>query len=356
MPPRPASHSSATHLDADTRICALHGAEPMLQREHLDMLRAALEAAHGEVETILYDGRTVTLAEVLDELRSFSLMGRHKLVIVDEAEAFVTAHRGSLERYAQSPVDHATLVLRSPRWHPGNLDKWIAQVGAVVKCDPLPPARAVPWLQRRATQAHGAQLPTPAAAELVRRLGTDLSRLDSELAKLAALAGPGKPITTDVIDQLVARSSDEQAWAVQEAVLSLLQALPRQRSLFAGREAEASATPTARAVIDKIHELIDFSGQPDVLVAYFVVDLFRKLHLATMMKLQGASDSQIAERFRLFGPRRNAFLAAINRLDERRAAEFFDSVVRFDLRAKTGRGDFVRGLECFCASLPERLP
>jgi DNA polymerase-3 subunit delta len=325
----------------------------MLQREHLDALRAALEAAHGEVETTLYDGRTAALADVLDELRSFSLMGRHKLVIVDEAEAFVTAHRGSLERYAQSPVDHATLVLRSPRWHPGNLDKQIAQVGGVVKCDPLPPAGAVTWLQRRATQAHNAQLPTPAATELVRRLGTDLSRLDSELAKLAALAGPGKPITTDVIDQLVARSSDEQAWAIQEAVLSLLHAQPRQRGLF--KAPEASATPTARAVIDKIHELVDLSGQPDVLVAYFVIDLFRKLHLATMMKQQGASDSQIAERFRLFGPRRTAFLAAVSRLDERRAAEFFDSVVQFDLRAKTGRGDFVRGLECFCASLPERL-
>ena len=135
--------AQSVQLDASTRVLAVHGPEEAVKKQKIDQLRAALEAEHGELQKFDFDGKTATLADVFDELRGYSLMGGYKLVVVDPADDFVKAHREPLERYAQNPVDHATLVLRAGTWNRGNLDKHIAKVGAVVKCEPpsSPPRR-----------------------------------------------------------------------------------------------------------------------------------------------------------------------------------------------------------------------
>ena len=216
------SASTAWTPTGDTRVCVIHGSEPMLRRQGLGSLRAVLEARHGQVESIVIDGRSAGLADVLDELRSFGLMRQYKLVVVDEADQFVSAHRQALERYVHTPVDEATLVLRCERWHRGKLDGLIEKCGGLMKCDPLSPAWARAWLTDRAHEAHQARLTAGAAGRMVDRLGCDLSRLDSELSKLALFVDSGASIDAQLVDQVVGRSSDEKAWVVQEAILGCL--------------------------------------------------------------------------------------------------------------------------------------
>src|SRR5689334_6421379 len=114
--------SSKSGPSADTRILVLYGPEEMQKRQALADLRAALAGKDGEVETVNFDGKSAALADVFDELRSMSLMQNPKIVLVDDADVFVTAHREPLERYAANPSDTATLVLRSTKWNKGNLD------------------------------------------------------------------------------------------------------------------------------------------------------------------------------------------------------------------------------------------
>ncbi|MEZ6189670.1 MAG: hypothetical protein R3C45_00080 [Phycisphaerales bacterium] len=144
--------STAPALDADTRICVLHGPEQWLKARYLQDLRKALDEAHGETETFTFNGETASLSDILDELRSYALMQHHKIVLLDSADVFLKKnedYRRALERYAEKPVDHGTLVLRSDTWNKGNLDKLIAKVGAVIKCEPLKPAEAKAWLIKR---------------------------------------------------------------------------------------------------------------------------------------------------------------------------------------------------------------
>ena len=183
--------AKSVEMDAHVRVLAVHGPEDAIKKEKIDQLRAALEKEHGEVQRFTFDGKIATLAEVFDEVRGYSLMGGYKLVIVDPADDFVKAHREPLERYAQNPVDHATLVLRAVGWNRGNLDKYIAKVGAVIKCEPPKPAEAVARLVARAKDVHGMSIERPAAQLMVDRLGVHLVRLETELDKLAAMAGDG---------------------------------------------------------------------------------------------------------------------------------------------------------------------
>ena len=129
----------------------------------MERLRDAVDQKHGQTEPIGFDGASVTLAEVFDELRSYSLMTAYKLVVVDEADAFVKTHRSALERYVEEPVDHATLVLRASTWNKGKLDKGIDRVGVLLKCEPLSAREASAWLMDRAESEHRTGLSRDAA-------------------------------------------------------------------------------------------------------------------------------------------------------------------------------------------------
>lgn len=329
------SRAKASSLDASTRVAVLCGGEEMVKRLRLQELKAALVAEHGEIETFGFDGRTATLADVLDELRSYSLMQTYKLVIVDDADEFVKRHRDAMERYAENPVDHATLVFRSTTWNRGNLDKLIEKVGGIVKCETLKAAEAQAQIVRRAEAEHGVTLPPTAAGLLIDRLGADLLKLDQEVAKLALMAGPGGTIEPRLVEQVVGRSSEEQAWVVQDAVLEALQ----------------SGSP--REVLAKVHELVDLAGQADVLVTYFVADLVRKLNVALLARRAGVAEPLIARQLKLWGPRQHAFMGVVRRLEPGRAARLFDRAVAADARAKSGLGEPLRNLECFCVGLAD---
>lgn len=319
----------------EERIVAIHGKEPMLRRVADDALREALTQRHCEFEAFPFEGKTAQLAEVLDELRGYSLMQRFKLVVVDEADEFLTRHRDAITRYAEGPVDHAALLLRSEKWNKGKLDKLIDKHGQVVKCDAVSEGDARKWLVERARTEHGVELASAAAGAMVDRMGVDLMQLDTELAKLALLAEDGK-VTTKLIEETVGRQSDEEVWAAQSAVLETL------------------ATGSAAPALEMVDELVRLAGRDPVPVTYFVAEIARKLAVAHAMKRQGMSDFDITKALKVWPrERQQMFTRALGRLDADRARSLQRGVLRIDARTKTGFGDGLRNLECFIANLAD---
>ena len=331
------TRKAAANVDADTRVLVLHGPEQMVMAEHMDTLKSAITKAHGDYETFRFDGKSATLADVFDELRGYSLMSTYKLVVIDEAEAFVKAHRAALERYAESVVDHATLVLRTPTWNKGNLDKAIAKVGAVIKCEPPKPAEAARWLVARAQTHHEAELKPNAASALVERVGPHLMLLDAELGKLAVMIEPGKPIDLAVVTQAVGQSSDSKAWLMQEPLL-------------AGMAKHSAGEP-----LEMIRELIDLAGNDPVPVMWSALDLCRKLSVAWAMKASGASEQEIGKAMRLWGPQTRPFMAVVRQLDAASATRLMQTALSTDARTKQGLGQGRRNLEALCVTLTDNV-
>src|SRR5690606_21533925 len=101
------------------------------------------------------------------------------------------------------------------------LDKLVAKVGAVVKCEPQEPAKAAGWAATRCMKRHGVEIEPRAARLLVDRLGVGLGRIDSEMAKLAAQVGPGGTITAALVEEQTGVSRQEdQLWEIQDHLLS----------------------------------------------------------------------------------------------------------------------------------------
>ena len=315
----------------------LHGPEVGLRQEHRRKLVATLEKAHGKLDTAEVDGKSATLADVLDGLRGYSLLGGYKLVVVSSAEAFVQTHRAAMERYAEAPVDHATLLLEADAWRPGNLDKHIKKVGQVVKCEPLRAGDAASWAVGRARDRHDAVLDAKAAAVLVERTGPHLLALDAALGKLAAMAavpGGGSPgIDEALVRREVEPTSEEKAWVIQNELLT---------GLGTGRPA---------AMLGIVEELIERAGQPEVLVMWAAADLCRKLAQAAELRAAGAGPTEIGKALRLWGRAQQDFERASRKLDPARARRLFAEALRLDGRAKRGLGEPRRLLEAFCVEV-----
>src|SRR4029079_5012416 len=122
-------------------VYALVGADAYLQAVRLGEILRTLPA---DLQRIDLEGEKAELAEVLDELRSFAMFGGGKLVVVRNAEAFITRFREQLENYLESPSSSGTLVLRVTTL-PSNtrVYKLIQKVGVVEKCEP-PKAAELP--------------------------------------------------------------------------------------------------------------------------------------------------------------------------------------------------------------------
>jgi DNA polymerase III delta subunit len=312
------------HASADHRIVVLHGKESFLRSEHTRRVLDALRERFGAVDEFSFDGTSCSLADVLDELRSYGLMSQHKVVIVDQAEQFMQGddRRRAMERYAESPMQDATLILRSGGWRPGTFDKLVAAVGVILKCEAPGAAEAVRWAVARSQKRHGVELSAAGAQALVDRVGLDLGRLDSELGKLAvgALAMGGATgdakvvITPELVKEFTGLSREEQAWEIQGA-------------LATGDPAQALA---------KVDELLRVSRAPEVMLAWSTIDVVRKVHDAAALAAQGQPDGAIAKSLKLWGDGAAVIVRLGRSVPLARAAALLQAAIAADRRMKSG--------------------
>ena len=168
-----------------------------------------------------YDGTTAGLAEVLDDLRTLPFLTKRRLVVVRDADDFITRYRENLEEYAESPSQTGVLLLECKSL-PANtrLYKRIVAVGEVVKCEEMKVYQVRQWLPDRCRDIHGKQLDTRAAALLLDQIGPELGLLDNELEKLAIYTGERKVITHTDVEALSGRSREEEIWDLLSSISS----------------------------------------------------------------------------------------------------------------------------------------
>jgi DNA polymerase-3 subunit delta len=321
-------------MDATCRFVVLCGEEEFLRQLHTASLRAALTKALGEVDVVQFDGETARAGEILDECRSFGLIASHKMVVVDHADEVVKEeNRALFERYAQGLIEAkgesgATLVLRSKTWRPGKLDKLIAEVGVVQKCEVVSDEKATSWAVARCRKAHAGELTMAAAELLVSRVGGSLGRIDSELGKLAAAAGSSangvpNPISPQLVAEFVGMSREEEIWSIQGTLLS--------------GDATRALTELAYAV--------DVSREAPAKIFFAFTDLARKLHAASHGVRQGMNGWQLKGPLKLWGNSLDTIMASATRLPTSETRRLLRLTLVNMTRDRTGLGDSVRTLE-----------
>jgi len=172
-------------------VVAVFGDDAFLRFQVITtLIRAALGTDAPETGLSRFQGSEADLADVLDELRMLPFLSLKRVVVIEEADPFVTAHRKSLEAYAERPSKTGTLILSVKSW-PSNtkLAKAVEKTGLAVDCR-SPKEREIPaWLSRYAESRLDVQLEPPAASLLLELIGPELGLLATEVEKLAAYVG-----------------------------------------------------------------------------------------------------------------------------------------------------------------------
>jgi DNA polymerase-3 subunit delta len=200
-------------------VYVLPGDEAFLKRQVLALLRTlVLGPEEGGFGLSAHPGDKATYAAVHDELETLPLLGPRRLVVVDNADPFVTRERQRLEKYLAKPSATGVLVLDVSSW-PSNtkLAKAVPDAGTIV-CK-APATHQLPqWCKEWCAAHHGKDLAVPAARLLVDLVGPDMGLLDQELGKLAVYAGEAKRVTEEDVDRLVGQSREENTWKIFDLI------------------------------------------------------------------------------------------------------------------------------------------
>jgi DNA polymerase III subunit delta len=200
-------------------IYAVLGEGAYLRDETLKAIaRQALGPEADALSVSRFPGDHATLADVLDEVRTLPFLSKCRVVIVDGADPFITAHRKELEVYAEKPILSAVLVL-SVKSMPSNtkLAKLIDKSGLTIDCK-SPDERDLPrWLVDLARIQSDAKLEPDAAQLLVELVGADIGLLASEVEKLAVYVGNCKLIRHEDVARMVGAGRVEKLWTIIDA-------------------------------------------------------------------------------------------------------------------------------------------
>ncbi|GIW93859.1 MAG: DNA polymerase III subunit delta [Pirellulaceae bacterium] len=320
--------NSGAYLPAAATL--LMGNEPYLRRMVLDELIAQRAPDEGSYEVL--QGPDLEWRDFSSHLETRSLFSpdRARLVVVDEAEAFVSDNRQKLEKYLANPSPATELVLIA---HSINTDtkvyKLLATRHRVIRCTAPPgwggrgvdTGRVLQWLMSRAARVHRVTLDPKAGQVMLDRVGVDFGVLDQELARLAVLRLPETHLSVEFVDEHVGNWRMRTGWEMIDAMLR----------------------GDAATALQMLHRLLD-SGEGDVSLVFGQLSWALRQYAAATRIVQRAERAgqrpQLPAALAAAGvrdvPRGNVQRAVTNlrQIGRRRASQLYRWLLEIDLALK----------------------
>lgn len=292
-----------------------------------ELAQELLEGADPQLALSSYDGPAAELADVLDELRTVPFLAERRVVIVKEADDFISKYREQLEAYLQNPCSTGVLVLMAESF-PGNtrIAKLAAKIGQVTACEPVKPRELPGYVAEYARSRYGLKLGGEAANLLIELGGDDAGLLAGELDKLAVYVSdpqrPRKEITAQDIQALVGQNRQFNVFNVIDAMTvgDAGSALTRLVQMLAqDRDAQYSAVGA---------------------FAWHV----RRLYQARVLLEKRMPEQQICTAAKVWN-NKDQFLRQVKQLNLARIGAMLQRLSSIDLDSKTGLGSVQSGLE-----------
>jgi len=293
-------------------VYVVHGTDELLRDEaKAGIIEAVLGDADRQMCLSTFDAEA-ELADVLDDLRTPPFLGERRLVIIDAADAFVSAHRQALEAYVQAPAPTGVLGLMLKSF-PSNtrLAKLVNKVGYKTKCDP-PTGRDVVNRIRQYARSAGKSIEPAAAALMADWLGNDLARIRSEMDKLALYALKRDTLTIQDVSDVVVATAGVSPWALTDAITAA----------------------DSRKALTILNGLLTQPGEEYKILGLIGWHLRRVLQ-ANRMRAAGRSETEVFKTLKIWKDP-GAFRRLLARRGLARLGRDLRRIIRADLAIKTG--------------------
>jgi len=261
------------------------------------------------------EAASVSASDVLDELRTAPFLTGKRVVRIKGADDFISRNRPLLEKYFDNPCPTGRLILTVKSWDSRTkLARKLPKTGKLIKVAP-PSRRELPnRLMAYAKDAYDKKLSLTTAILLIELTGDELTRLYSEIDKLALYAGDQKIIAQRHVEALTGHNRLFSAFAVIDAIIAgnAGVAIERLRGMFAD---------------DKSTE-------------YTVVGAFayhiRKMFNAKVLLDKGLRPREVGNRLRIWG-NTDAFFANLRQMSLKQIGKYLQHLGETDYAIKTGQ-------------------
>jgi len=281
-------------------------------KELLDQLIAPEERPTGLFNA---DPAKVSPSAVFDELRTAPFLSKRRVVLIKDADDFVSSHRQLLEKYFDNPSTTGVLLLTVSNWDARTkLAKKLPMFGKLINITQPKPWLLPQHLAGYARDAYDKNLTKTAAELLIELTGDDLGRLYSEIDKLALFADTEKTITPAHVESLISHNRLFNAFEVIKAIGDgkITQAVDKLRSMLAE---------------DKSAEY--------TFVGAFAFH-FRRMFKAKAMLEKGISPAEIANQLRIWA-NKDAFFAQLGQMTLQQIGDNLEQLAITDHAIKTGQ-------------------
>jgi DNA polymerase-3 subunit delta len=261
-----------------------------------------------------------------------------KLVVASNATFFTGAKDSSkvehnldkLLEYLASPVDYAVIIFTVDA---DKLDerkkvvKVLKERDAVLPFLSLKPDELREWVQQKAEHA-GFVFQNEALDQIILYTSGHLQALSAEIEKISLYVGQGGTATADVIDLLVARSTEQNVFILIEEIVQLR---------------------LDRAFVI-LEELLKQKEEP-IKIVVLIARQFRIMLQVKELGKQGYSHSQMASQIGLHPFAVKVAEGQAKKYDTAKLGQILSQLADLDYQIKSGRINKVLGLELFLLKL-----
>ncbi len=307
-----------------SNIYVIAGKDRYLRTQHLAQIKKAI-APDEQADIVKFDGKSADIISVLDEINMLAMFSPIKIIIVDDADKFISSYRQKLEEYFENPSTDAFLILLCDSWRKNTkLAKLLDKSGQLISAEPMRGRALIAWISNYAKQA-GKIISSQSAEELINIVGSDTGRLANELDKLITYSINKKQITSEDIETLSGPTAQHSIFAINEKLAN-------------------GQIKDALAILDKI-----IANDPSAEYAMVGAMAFslRRLLKARAMLDEGIPRQKILSACNIYPSIANAFFEQLKRFDIQKLKNLIDLLTKTDYATKTGLGHGRANMEKF---------
>ena len=331
-------------------VYVIAGDEPSLvNAKYAEIIDGLISPEERDTGLLVVDADKAVIAEILDELRTLPFFTKRKIVALRNADKFISAkgeedeqnkqdqkntpagssNREILERYFDNPSPTGILVMTVSSWpKTTRLAKKLPDIGTLVEVKAPKGEELTRRLIDYARDAHSKGLDYRTAGLLIELAGDNLTRLYTEIDKLATYAAAEKAITTAHVESLIGRNREFDAFEVIESCLQRKTgpAIERLRKMFAEDKSAEYTTVGAFA----FH--------------------IRRMFTAKKLLMEGNSQYDVAGKLRIWNNKESLF-AQLKRLSLKQIGDQIQRLAETDYAIKRGQAQPRIAIEQFVLQL-----
>lgn len=315
-------------------VYCIYGEESYFIDETIRRIKEGLQTAE-EAEVMAFDMEESPVDLVIDEADTFPFFSERKLVIAKNASFLKASEKGKekidhdlkrLENWLANPSDFSVTVFIAPYEkldERKKITKAMKEKSILLHAETPKENDLATWI-RSEVNSFDKSIKDDAVDKLVEMVGANMLQLQIEIEKIALYLGEEKQITVHLVEELVAKTLEHDAFKMLNAYLSK-------------NIAEA---------LQIYHDLLRQKEEPIMLVGLLASNI-RTMNNVFYLQKKGYHPNQISKQLKIHPYRVKLMLENRQRPNEERLLKALKSLSEIDLKLKSVSGNRERYLEMF---------